>query len=1215
MRIYFLLLTAILFTFSAISQTFTGTGGSIPGISTTRTCFSINVSGVGNINNTYGLASLCLNITHPYDDELEVVLKAPDGTTIPITIQNGGSGNNYTNTCFTGTATTPIKFGTAPFTGSFLPEGYLGAANNGQNANGTWQLCIQDRRGTGNSGSLSNWSLTFNNTPAPPPPALPACANNLPSTSSCSTATLICDFNGQCGSTAGTTTQAWPGLSSAACFGLQNNSFIQFIASATTASFSVWVPTTENTYNLGGIQMLFFSGPCNASTVNTFGCYPHILAYETPGQPIISIVSASGLTPGNTYYLMIDGFNSDHCTFTIAANSGVNILDITPADPIICEGSSVNLSASGGNGIYSWSPAGFLSATSGTTVTANPPSTTTYTVSSTTATGCPLTKDVTVTINPLPVAATLSSTQPTCSNATGIITITAPIGAGLQYSIDGINYQPGTIFNNVPPGNYNVIVENTGTGCKSVATGITINPAPVVPAAPTVTVTAQPTCTTPTGTITITAPTGVNLQYSIDGTTYQTSPVFTGIAPGTYNVTVQNTSSSCISNASAVTVNPVPAAPVAPTANVTIQPTCSSPTGTVTITAPVGANLQYSIDGINYQAGTVFTNLSPGNYQVYVQHTATGCISSATTVTVNATPNAPATPTVSVTAQPTCTTATGTITITAPTGANLQYSINGTTYQPGLNFNNVPPGNYNVTVQNSSTGCTSAAASVTVNAIPASPAAPAASVTTQPNCNTATGTIVITSPTGANLQYSINGTTYQPGTSFNNVTPGNYNVTVQNNITGCISAATLLTINAAPITPVAPTANVTAQPTCIITTGTITVTAPTGANFQYSLDGTTFQSSPIFSGIVPGNYSISVQQLPSGCISAATPVTVNAVPNPPAAANFTSTQPTCTTSTGSILITSPVGSNLEYSLDGINYQSSTNFPNLNTGNYNITVHNSVTGCTSASTPATINAAPIAPATPSLSISTAPTCTSPVGSITVTAPLGLDLQYSLNGAAYQSSPVFNTLPAGNYSITVQHTTSNCISAASSITMPVATGAPEIPSFNIMNANCTNATGSISITSPIGANLEYSLNGGPFQMATTFMNLLPGGYTVTARYIGTSCISSHPIAFLKAANPADCAGPDIYFPTIFTPNGDGQNDGFGPGPKSNLALVKGYILQVYNRYGEKVFESRDPYEQWNGRYHGKLSANYNYTWVASYSYAGKQLVKKGNVIILK
>ena len=61
------------------------------------------------------MAQVCLNITHPNDDELEVVLTAPDGTVVPLTIQNGGSGNNYTNTCFTATATTSIKFGIAPF--------------------------------------------------------------------------------------------------------------------------------------------------------------------------------------------------------------------------------------------------------------------------------------------------------------------------------------------------------------------------------------------------------------------------------------------------------------------------------------------------------------------------------------------------------------------------------------------------------------------------------------------------------------------------------------------------------------------------------------------------------------------------------------------------------------------------------------------------------------------------------------------------------------------------------------------------------------------------------------------------------------------------------------------------------------------------------------------------------------------------------------------
>ena len=71
--------------------------------------------------------------------------------------------------------------------------------------------------------------------------------------------------------------------------------------------------------------------------------------------------------------------------------------------------------------------------------------------------------------------------------------------------------------------------------------------------------------------------------------------------------------------ATPLTVNPVPTAPAAPTASVTVQPTCATPTGTIVVTAPIGAGLTYSIDGTNYQAGTTFTGVAPGPYNVTVQ--------------------------------------------------------------------------------------------------------------------------------------------------------------------------------------------------------------------------------------------------------------------------------------------------------------------------------------------------------------------------------------------------------------------------------------------------------------------------------------------------------------------------------------------------------------------------------------------------------------------
>src|SRR5690606_5817440 len=115
---------------------------------------------------------------------------------------------------------TYIKLGSPPFTGSFIPEGSLGAVNNGQNADGVWSLCVFDRRAMGNTGSLLNWSITFSNAPAPPPPVMPSkCAINLPVGGTCTGSPLICSFDAACGRTDGIK-QSWVGLEPPfSCFG------------------------------------------------------------------------------------------------------------------------------------------------------------------------------------------------------------------------------------------------------------------------------------------------------------------------------------------------------------------------------------------------------------------------------------------------------------------------------------------------------------------------------------------------------------------------------------------------------------------------------------------------------------------------------------------------------------------------------------------------------------------------------------------------------------------------------------------------------------------------------------------------------------------------------------------------------------------------------------------------------------------------------------
>ena len=62
-----------------------------------------------------------------------------------------------------------------------------------------------------------------------------------------------------------------------------------------------------------------------------------------------------------------------------------------------------------------------------------------------------------------------------------------------------------------------------------------------------------------------------------------------------------------------------------------------------------------------------------------------------------------------------------------------------------------------------------------------------------------------------------------------------------------MAGSVTITVNSFPT----PTASATVQPTCTITTGTIVVTAPTGANLEYSVNGTTYQASATFTGLTP----------------------------------------------------------------------------------------------------------------------------------------------------------------------------------------------------------------------------------------------------------------------------------------------------------------------------------------------------------------------------
>lgn len=384
---------------------------------------------------------------------------------------------------------------------------------------------------------------------------------------------------------------------------------------------------------------------------------------------------------------------------------------------------------------------------------------------------------------------------------------------------------------------------------------------------------------------------------------------------------------------------------------------------------------------------------------------------------------------------------------------------------------------------------------------------PVASVTVPPTCTAPSGTIQVSSPLGVDYEYSINGVTFQSSPTFSGLGINSYTIIARNSISKCESVPSepILVENAS--APGNIKFDVT-QPTCPTPVGKIVFTSPVGINYEYSINGgATSFSNPVFDNLSPNLYSIVVIDLITGCSSSPEPYTINALPVNPAAPTTSVSQPDCTTATGSVTITAPLGPEYEYSNGGA-YQSNVDFIGLSPNtSYDFTVRNKDTQCISSTfTTVPINAALNVPVTPTASVTFQPTCLIPTGIITVTAPLG-NLQYSKDGLNYQAGLVFNNLtPNTNYNITAKDNISGCVSPITVVFVSAIPGSPSDPKATITQPNCYITTAEINITSPIGANLEYSKDGIIYQSSTTFSGLAPNmDVFITAKDITSGCIS--------------------------------------------------------------------------------------------------------------
>jgi len=113
-------------------------------------------------------------------------------------------------------------------------------------------------------------------------------------------------------------------------------------------------------------------------------------------------------------------------------------------------------------------------------------------------------------------------------------------------------------------------------------------------------------------------------------------------------------------------------------------------------------------------------------------------------------------------------------------------------------------------------------------------------------------------------------------------------------------------------------------------------------------------------------------------------------------------------------------------------------------------------------------------------------------------------------------------------------------------------------------------------------------------------------------------------LIATNTAGCKGSDNVLVTVvpycvkvknaFTPNGDGINDLWEV--YDQYDCLKNVTVHVFNRYGNKVFESRDYRNKWDGRYSGKSLPDATYYAVVDFMLiTGRVVTIKTDLTILR
>ncbi|MEY8848989.1 T9SS type B sorting domain-containing protein [Psychroserpens sp. XS_ASV72] len=903
---------------------------------------------------------------------------------------------------------------------------------------------------------------------------------------------------------------------------------------------------------------------------------------------------------------------------------------------------------------------------------------------------------------PAPIGISANVTSfPSCSNDDGEITVEGTNGSGsYSYSISpnpaSINLA-GNIYSGVPSGLYTITILDTVTSCSE---EVTIAVPEATPLSFTATSTAVTCFGDNSGTIelNISGYTG-NYTYEIfdasntsvmgpvNANTSTNPLLVSGISAGTYTVEIIETESPFCSETATIVVSS-PSESLALTASETSNVTCDNSQGTITAIASGGwGTYEYELTGdanVAYSSNNVFSNLSAGNYTVNVRD-AEGCIATVAIELIAPTPiDATFTPSTTMLSCFGDQDASITITnVTGGQGADYIYTLN--TIAPNSStsgpqtanvFSNLGPGTYSVTIEDS-LGCSLTSVDIVINE--QTPVDANLVLETTQSCTTestltlsASGGIgPYTYSTDANFATVIG--TFTNAITFS-VPDGTYQYYVRDT-NGCVAnVSNEITIDPLPELTINlqsenPTINCSGD-----NTGSIVATAQGGlGNYVYTLEDTlgnainATQNTPgLFTELVAGTYVVVVES--GDCNVASAPISITE-PLAPLEVDFTVNNITCSGNDDGMLIINATGGTgvIQYAISPqLNQFFNTNvFENLSAGTYDVIVQDEL-GCY-----VTFNFTIEDPEPVILSIVPnslfEETCAGEANgefSIDIsggTRPYSVSLDdyngpYD-TGAINQTIFDFTGLNGGDHIVYVRDA-EGCESEWN-ITFPEPITIDPLVDV-IMACENNSFTNIVTVTVDDSvtdlSQLDYSLNGGPFQMDNVFTDIPAGtGHYIDVRHTNGCIVTTElfdigdyqPLSLVLVegetageiiANVTGGVGPYEFtlngdsrgenntyivteegnytvvvvdslgcearatininilgpcIPNWFTPNGDGVTDTWAPGCVEDFPNL---TFDIFDRYGRKV-ATLTVGEYWDGRYNGTELPTGDYWYVVN------------------